>query len=86
MLGDTVEGVQYDLEIYRDSAARRMCKLQTLIAGHSETAGKLYRIRDNQAGAMMYRDLSGTCFAIYAYNTDTFMIHSNKTSLRRYES
>ncbi len=85
VLGDTVEGVQYDLEIYRGNGPRRMRKLQTLIAGHSEATGKLYRIGDNQAGAMRYRDFPGTCYAVYAYNTDMFMIHSNKTTFRRYD-
>lgn len=83
VLDGRVEGVYYDLTIYRGSGRHRARKLQTLLEQHGRRTGKLHRILDNQGGAMMYRDRLGEVRAIYAYNVDVLIIHSKRISIRR---
>jgi len=82
VLNETVEGVMYDLETYRRSGMHCMKKLQTLLKAHSLRNERIYRILDNHHGAMMYRTTSNSRFAIYFYNVDMFLIHSDKTAHR----
>lgn len=80
ILNEKVEGVLYDLEIYRGSGSHRMKKLQTLLKAHGTEREEICRIMDTQHGGMLYRTVSNSRFAIYAYLVDWFIVHSNKTS------
>ena len=74
-----VAGVIYDVPLYRQSGHHIARKLRYLLAEHGKD-DPLHRLTDN-GSAMLYTSRNDTQFAVYAYLSDIFIIHSTSVKL-----